>query len=338
MDSTMKKTIMQVLMAAIAVALNSSVVAQGGSSASPTDPVEAAKFARAKELIRQARELVTAGNDELAELKLGEAAVVEASIRYGAPAYAKYCLAKIHLKRNRIPDALEAYKATFSWNPSARYGKVWQGDLDTWSGAGIQAALEYAVLLGRQGHAEDAKAMYYFALRAYMLDEKSRLMEPAPFLVVFDQDPEGIAWQYSPERLEAAACMLQAMLSSGTTDFATNVRTTSAQFVQRARTLAPDWFYPVLFMANNAQNGSEREQQLLAEAESLARPGLERQLVEGFRQRLADWREHCEQNNIAWKMANDMRPLTEGAERRKRMQCLRPNEQILRRLSIERPQ
>jgi hypothetical protein len=131
--------------------------------------------------------------------------------------------------------------------------------------------------------------------------------------------------------------MVQAMFGSSK-DFATGVTTYSKDFVARARQLAPDWFYPVLFLANNATNGSAQEQQLLAEADALARPGLERQLVEGFRQRLAEWREHCEENHLAWSMATDNRLMTEGAERRKRMQCLRPNEQILRRLSIERPQ
>jgi hypothetical protein len=130
--------------------------------------------------------------------------------------------------------------------------------------------------------------------------------------------------------------MVQAMLSSGSTDFATNVRTTDRQWVERVRALAPDWFYPVLYMANTKNLDSPAREQLTAQAEAMARPGLERQLMARFRQDIAELLVINEQNDRpgAW----DMRPMTEGAERRKRMQCLRPNEQILRRLSIERPQ
>jgi hypothetical protein len=168
-----------------------------------------------------------------------------------------------------------------------------------------------------------------------MFEAKSRSQEPVPFLVVFDAEPEGIYWDYTPDRLEAAADMLQAILSTSNVDFATNVWTYDTDFVQRARQLAPDWFYPVLFLANRADNGSAKEQQLLAEAEGLAKPGLERQFVDQFRRDLAEWQHICEQNDTP--DASDDRPLNEGAARRKRMECLRPNEQVLRRLSVEMP-
>jgi hypothetical protein len=209
------------------------------------------------------------------------------------------------------------------------------GDLDIGSNPGIHGIMEYAILLAKQGRAEDAKAIYYFGLRS-CLAPRTRSEEPVPFLVVFDPDPEGIYWEYTPQRLEAAALMVQAMLSSGSTDFATNVRTTDRQWVERVRALAPDWFYPVLYMANTKNLDSPAREQLTAQAEAMARPGLERQLMARFRQDIAELLVINEQNDRpgAW----DMRPMTEGAERRKRMQCLRPNEQILRRLSIERPQ
>lgn len=308
----------------------------GGRIIHPPDPVEEAKNARVIELIDRAKELIRSIDDQGAITKLQEAAVVEATMA-NFHARAKYALARMYVKQNRIPEALDAYRATFTWNPSANYGNIQRGDLDPGSHAGIEAVIEYAVLLAKEGRAEDAKAMYYYGLRAYFAP-MPRSQEPAPFLVVFDPEPEGIQWQYTPPRLEAAALMVLTMLSSGTIDFATNELTRSRQWLGQVRTLAPDWFYPVLYLANNATNGSAQEQQLLAEADALARPGLERQLVEGFRQRLAEWREYCEQNELAWSMATDNRTMTEGAERRRRMQCLRPNEQILRRLSIERPQ
>jgi hypothetical protein len=195
--------------------------------------------------------------------------------------------------------------------------------------------MEYAILLAKEGRAEDAKAIYYLGVRAVMLQPQGRSQEPAPFLIVFDPDPEGIYWEYSPQRLEAAVLMVQAMLASGVQDFATNTWTSSRQFIERVRALAPDWFYPVLYMANQRDYGSPEREQLLAQADALAKPGLEKRFIEDFRRAVAAYLAEFEQQNLV--PGVDHSPMIEGAERRKRMQCLRPNEQILRRISIERP-
>lgn len=318
------------------LALFGQLLAQGGGRIIfPEDPVEKAKRLQVEDLLNRAKALVASHDDHGAITVLQEAAAVEASIRSRFQANAEYDLARMYVKLNRIPDALEAYRRSFAWNPKRHeQDGVCQGDLDI-NGPDINGEMEYAILLAQAGRAEDAKAMYYFALRAHMFEAKSRSQEPAPFLVVFDPEPEGIQWDYTPERLEAAAWMLRAILSSSSTDFATNVTLYEHDFVERARQLAPDWFYPALYLANHNDYDSPRRQQLMAEAESLAKPGLEQQLVEQFRRDLAEWQHICEQNDTP--DAYDDRSLTEGAARRKRMQCLRPNEQVLRRLSVEMP-
>jgi len=299
----------------------------------PPDPVEDAKNARAIELIELARQRLRANDEPVALTLLQEASAVEATMR-AYHARSKYALARLFVKQNRIGDALECYKSTFIWNSKANYGSIQRGDLAS-RGGGIDAAMEYAILLAQGGRAEDAKAMYYFALRSHTLGQLSRSQEPAPFVVVFDPEPEGIYWEYTPQRLEAAALMVLVMLSDGKTDFATNSTTTDRDRLERIRTLAPDWFYPVLYMASQKNLDSPIRAQLTAEAQALAKPGLERQLMEQYNRDFAELLVINEQNDTPG--ATDSRPMTEGAERRKRMQCLRPNEQILRRLSIERP-
>lgn len=298
----------------------------------PPDPVAEAKIARAGELIEQARPLARRNEDQQAIAILRRAADIEATIRAGFWSRAKYALARIYVKQNRIDDALANFKAVFAWNPKSLLGGIKRGDLD---GGSVQAAIEYAILLAQAGRPGDAKALYYYGLRAYLNQELPRDMEPAPFLVVFDLEPEGICWDYSPRRLEAAAMMLSGMLTGGTTDFATGVVTSSRDNIAKARELAPEWFYPVLFLANQANYGSERQQDLLSQAGALVKPGIERQLLDQYRRDLADWRAICDEHG--WAQAVDGRPLAEGARRRSQMQCLRPDEQVLRRLSVAMP-
>ena len=328
----MKKTIIKFVIATWALAGQSLAYSQGGHVVPPPDRAEQAKHARVRQLIDQAGELVRSGDETRAIQVLNDAALVEATIIVGTTggyfSEAKYAQARIYVKQNKPADALDAYKRVFAWNAV-------RGDIEGGSGAGVHAAMEYAILLARSGRSEDAKAMYYYGLRAYMSGAISRSMEPAPFLTVFDTNPEGTQWDYTPQRLEAAALMLQAMLSDGTTDFATNLPTSREQFVARARELAPDWFYPVLFRASLAKDGSPQQEQLLSEAQALARNTAERQIVDWYRNDVAE--------HLALNIANDtpgasdMRLMTLGAERRARMQCLRPNEQVLRRISIQRP-
>lgn len=289
----------------------------------PEDPAEAAKSIQVKGLLEQARILMSRGSVSEALPALQQAAVIQATM-VGFKATANLEIARTFVKLGRNPDALEAYRRVFCWNARKE-------DLDVGAGPIIHPVMEYAILLAKNGRAEDAKAMYYFGLRN--LNDSDRWKEPVPFLVVFDPEPEGIQWEYTPERLEAAALMTQA-LHGGWMDFATREQMLPMQIVARVRQLAPDWFYPVIYKAARGWN-SERGPQLVSEAEALARPGLERQLVAKYREDLA---EHLAINEAADSpQASDERPMAEGSRRRSLMLCLSPDEQILRRLSIERP-
>lgn len=300
-----------------AVALNA--VPQG-RDIRPEDPAEAAKSAQVQSLIQQARGLIRNGNLSQSIPIFQQAATVQATM-IGFKSSANFELARTFVRLGRNADAIGAYRKVFRWNAVKM-------DLDVGTGPIIQPVMEYAILLSREGRSEDAKAIYYFGLRHLNVDDRTK--EPIPFLIVFEPELEGIRWEYTAQRLEAVANMTMAM-HGGTTDFATNSQTTPTELVSRVRELAPDWFYPVIFKAAKNWN-SERGEQLLAQAEALARPGLERELVARYRVELA---QHISNNDtVDTPLAPDMRPMPDGSSRRARMQCLLPNANVLRPLAL----
>ncbi|MBI5706815.1 MAG: hypothetical protein HZC36_07480 [Armatimonadetes bacterium] len=192
--------------------------------------------------------------------------------------------------------------------------------------------MEYAILLAKAGREEDAKAMYYYGLRN-LNPGQTRSVEPSPFLMVFDPEPEGAVWEYTRERLEAAALVVQAMCG-GTMVLATRKQILPEELAIKANRLAPEWYYPLLFKAARSWLANWAPA-LLGEAESLAKPGLESQLVARYRQELAEHKAYIEAEEMFG--AKDTRPMREGNDRRARMRCLKPNEQVLKRLSVQFP-
>ncbi len=304
--------------------LASHALAQGGKVIRPENPIVTAKRAEIRALQERARVLLRSDQVEQAISVLREATAIEASLVDGTWGSSGEALARLYVKLGRTEEALEAYRMLFRWDKALWVPSGW--DL---VGPRIPM-MEYAILLAKAGRPEDAKAVYYAGLRDFNPPAaSSRKHEPVPFLVVFDPEPEGVYWEYSPERVEAAALMIMA-LHGGWMDFVTQEQTLPLDIVRRVRALAPDWFYPVMYLA--AENWRYRQgPELLALAESLARPGLERDLIAKYRLELAEHRAIIEAEDTpdAW----DERPLLEGWSRRSRMQCLRPNETILRRLS-----
>ncbi|MCK6631705.1 MAG: hypothetical protein L6Q31_04945 [Fimbriimonadaceae bacterium] len=300
----------------------SHALAQGGKVIRPENPIVTAKRAEIRALQERARVLLRSDQIEQAISVLREATAIEASLDFGTWGVSGQSLARLYVKLGRTEEALEAYRMLFRWDKA---GWVPSG----WDLVGPRISMmEYAILLAKAGRPEDAKAMYYSELRRFN-GGGQRSAEPVPFLVVFDPEPEGVYWEYSPERLEAAALMIMA-LEGGPADFVTQEHTLPRDIVRRVRALAPDWFYPVMYQA--AQNWRYRQgPELLALAESLARPGLERDLIAKYRLELAEHRAIIEAEDTP--DASDERPMLEGCARRSRMQCLRPNETILRRLS-----
>lgn len=301
--------------------LASHALAQGGKVIRPENPIVTAKRAEIRALQERARVLLRSDQIEQAISVLREATAIEASLVDGTWGLSGQELARLYVKLGRTEEALEAYRMLFRWDKAGWVPTGW--DL---VGPRIPR-MEYAILLAKAGRPEDAKAMYYSELRRF--NGGGRFKEPVPFLVVFDPEPEGVYWEYSPERLEAAALMIVA-LEGGTVDFVTREQTPTRDILRRVRALAPDWFYPVMYLA--AQNWRYRQgPELLALAESLARPGLERDLIAKYRLELAEHKAIIEAEDTP--DAPDERPMLEGCARRSRMQCLRPNETILRRLS-----
>jgi tetratricopeptide (TPR) repeat protein len=179
------------------LALCGQLLAQGGGRIIfPEDPVEKAKRLQVEGLLDRAKALVASHDDQGTISVLQEAAAVEATMRAGFQAFAEYRLARMYVKLNRIPDAMEAYKHSFAWDPRIRLGSsVLMGDLNGGSGYGVDTVMEYAALLAKAGRQEDAKAMYYYGQRAYWSLPRPRSQEPVPFVVVFDPEPEGIQWE-----------------------------------------------------------------------------------------------------------------------------------------------
>ncbi len=293
-----------------------------GREGRPDDPAETARHIQVNNLLNQAMELRRSGSPESAIPIYQQAAAIEAQMA-GVDGRASFELARTLMGLGRQNEALEAYRHVFSWD--AR-----RGDLDGSGGHGIFPIMEYAILLAKQGRAEDAKAIYYYGLRNFNTSERDR--EPVPFLTVFDPEPEGTSWPYSLERLQAAALMIEA-IEGGYYDVVSQTRIDPDDLIDRVKILAPDWFYPVMYAAAGNWS-SERGEQLLNQAESLARPGVEKDLIAAYRVQLAEHRANMIAENTPG--ADDKRKVTEGNARRKRMQCLVPNEQTLRRLSVDR--
>ncbi len=165
-----------------------------------------------------------------------------------------YGIARALTGLGRDTEALDAYREAIGWN-------------DNWPDFTFldNSAMDYAILLARQGRSEDAKTMYYAGLRVLNFYGGAR-DEPSPLLVVFDPDPDAVVWTYTPQRLEAAALMAKAIYYgyAGIAD------------ADAARKLAPDWSLPVLFRAFMLGGRYEGRDADYALAASLAKTADER--------------------------------------------------------------
>lgn len=228
--------------------------------------------------------------------------------------------AMLLVKLNRNEEALAAYKQVYRWNAA-------KGDLACGSGGFPEASLGYALLLSKVGKVEEAKAMYYFVLRNFNPAD-DRQIEPVPFIRVFDPDPEGSCVEYSPPQFEAAALMIMAM-HGGSRDPLVRKGTDPDVLISRVKELAPDWFYPYAYLAalGYAQPWADER---MAQADARANT-IERQLMERLRVEIAEVKAINAERDTPDAM--DVRPMKDGNARRKRMQVLRPNPEILKSLA-----
>lgn len=305
----------------VCILINHWCLAQG-RAVFPEDPVEEAKKAEWARLMTVARELVRAHDYGAAVAAYDRAHEVGRTLS-AFNGQAKYEQAKVLTVMHRDAEALEAYRHVFKWD--ARDGRV------RFSADGMGAPMGYAMLLAKNGRAEEARAMYYVGMRNFNIGDVRESREPIPYLAVFEPDTEGVASEYTPARLEAAA-LLALAANGGWSELPLLTMTIEPdELLKRAHELWPEWFGPVLWQAALAWNRPEGPR-LLDQAERLARPGPEKELVAQYRVSLA---EHIALNEARGTPGEpDTRPMKEGNRRRARMECLRPREEILKRLVL----
>lgn len=311
--------------------IGSAAIACGQTKAiGPPNPEMNAKAARVRQLEVEAEQLAAKGKIDDAATALREAMSIERTHPY--PSFvtgAATLLARLFEQSGRDQEALDAYRNCFAWDSRIH-------DLDGGSGN----AEDYALVLSKLGKVEEAKAMYYYALRhfnggptfngGWRLDG-DRSIEPVPFLVVFDPDPNAVVWEYTPERFRAAVLMLS------------QVGHADHKVIDEIRKLAPDWFWPAAYLADETDPASDvaggppwvaRRAALIAEADRLAKPGLERELMAWYHELIKD-RPSARHDVMPGTL--DRRPMTEGNRRRALIEVLKPNEALLKKLSIPFP-
>ncbi|MEW5884138.1 MAG: tetratricopeptide repeat protein [Armatimonadota bacterium] len=238
---------------------------------------------------------------------LREAATISERLSYFTSRYHHH-LAKVLVRTGRKDEALEAYRKAFRWDAEL-------GELDFGTAPAVQEAMEYAILLAQAGREEDAKAMYYYGLRIFNRFPGG-ILEPFPFLVVFDPDPVMQYWPYSVENFTAAATVLTADLSGPYRPY------------EKVRQMKPDWILPAIYNVwQPLVDGQERER--LAAAMRLARTQEEREWAALYQPmlELTDWQEQLHMfDQVADRLA------AIGAERRKNSVVLRRAKENLRNI------
>ncbi|HVT13966.1 MAG TPA: tetratricopeptide repeat protein [Fimbriimonadaceae bacterium] len=240
------------------------------------------------------------------------ATVVEASIKYVFRSTANYGLARALTAAGRDEEALEAYRHAVKWDSKTR-------DLDVNGPPFYRVTTDYALLLSKRGKIKEAKALYYYTLRQ-LNGLQSREHEPAPFLVIFDPDQNGVCWEYDPVRFKVANMMLRQCFED------------DPQVIEQVEKMAPDWFWPVLYSADKMDpvhdalvpTAAKERQALLDRAQRLAKPGIERDIMRWYLDRI----------RVAPSAIKDKSPMTEGTLRLAQIEVVKPDEKLLRSLSV----
>ncbi len=251
---------------------------------------------RAGETRDRGRALVEQGKLDEAILAFRESIAIERETerRFGGfSSIGNYELAKALTMDSRPQEALAAYKDAFRWDPKKK-------ELDTSGPVVRRLGVDYAILLAKSGKVEEAKAVYYWTLRALRgVDGRS---EPFPFLVVFDPDPTMTVWEYTTESFVAACTMLKAP------DMGDQDRT----LTEKVREAEPDWIVPVMYLVASSD---VRRAEYLSLAEGLAANDEERSWVRQYRELFAEGGEGWEVTRRFKGVANELAKI--GVARRK---------------------
>lgn len=295
----------------------SMTIAQDGSVSDPPDKAEIAKFGLRDRLVSEALELERSGDASRALQALDQALVIERSMKTWQT-YSQYQRAMLLSRIGKNADAIEAFRQVFGWDPTRR-------ELKCGAGSFLSVGMDYAILLARNGKEAGAKAIYYYGLKQFNVNG-AREIEPVPFVTVFDPEPNGMTYAYSPYRLEAAALMLQSSWSQS--DGGTDP-------IARARQLWPDWFLPIMWQAAGCWLNRSENERLVAEADRLAGQGIGHLFIARYRSDLEAHRALIKAADTPF--AENHTQMLEGAKRRAHMTCLEPNPDILSKLAGNRP-
>lgn len=265
-------------------------LSQGGKNPQPISPGLLAKHERAADAISKGAQFLRARDLDAAIASFRQAVEIERTYGYFA-SRGSYELAKALTAAGRTEEALDAYKRAVSWDPVKK-------ELDINGPPHIRVATDYAVLLARTGRSEDAKAIYYFALRSFNSNAEGD-KEQLPFLIVFDQDQTMTSWQYSRERLIAAATLVRAADDDQRALF------------EGVRRQASDWAIPALYLA--LRSPVAEQPGLMSVAASLA-TGEERDWI-GQYENLLTIEDSLERHHAAKQIAKQMAEI--GLARRK---------------------
>lgn len=256
----------------------------------PLPPELRAKYDRRGAALDRGRALLQRNEIEAAIAAFRECIQIENTIP-GPTSSGSYELAKALVLAKRPKEALEAYKHAFWWSAKKQ-------DLATNGPPMMKLGTDYAILLAQCGMEEEAKAMYYWAMRQFRGDSSK---EPIPYLVVFDPDPTMTVWEFSREKLISALMMLRAVFSEN------EARDRAQEVLKRE----PSWIVPVMFLAS-----LDRSQYDLAY--NLATTAEEKEWVRRYDAAFAASK--YEQNEVRKRIAQGLADI--GAQRRKNSSVL----------------
>lgn len=242
--------------------ITSVAFAQGsGPSGYPSDPAVLAKLDQAAVLQREAYRHLEKKEWTLCVSKSEQAFALLENV--GFPAYSEnyWYLAQAQTALGNKEAASEAYRQAVRW-------KV-EGDISV--GSATKVLPDYIAFLVSEYRYDDAKAVYYALLRNLPDNKKPSQMgtEPYPFLVVFDPDPNGDYWEFTPERVVLAAQLVSS--GFGGEEF--------IALLDQAETVFPGWCFPAVYKA--LKGSDEVDDVLIAQAKTLAKTQRERDWIDG---------------------------------------------------------
>ncbi len=264
----MKTTLLTLVLLASGILSTDECRAQGNAPPPTPSPALVAALRRVGELTRAADALFNSGKFKEAIPAYRIAIDAERQLTpYSHPGTSYHHLALALEHESRFIEALEAYRSMTYWDPDPHVTMK----LNTASFA-TASLMDHAILLARQGRAQDAKDIYYAGLRE--LPPLTGREEPVPLLVVFDRDADGEAqgevWEYTPQRLEAAALMAKAIVTGRyKEEFA---------LAAEAGRLAPGWSLPVAYQAYWDRFAKDRDARFDVAAR-LAKSDAEREAI-----------------------------------------------------------